>query len=114
MIKHAATDRCTVTVAYHEDALTLEVTDSGSGANWRGSGHLAASGEHAAAGSGHAATDGGGPTAGAGIAGMRERVGMYGGEFRAEPLPGRGFRVTARLPLAGTGLAGTGLAGTGA
>jgi hypothetical protein len=110
-----------VTVAYHEDALTLEVTDSGSGANWRGSGHLAASGEHAAAGSGHAATDGGGPTAGAGgptagagIAGMRERVGMYGGEFRAEPLPGRGFRVTARLPLAGTGLAGTGLAGTGA
>jgi hypothetical protein len=45
---------------------------------------------------------------------MRERVGMYGGEFRAEPLPGRGFRVTARLPLAGTGLAGTGLAGTGA
>jgi signal transduction histidine kinase len=113
VIKHAATDRCTVTVAYHEDALTLEVTDSGSGANWRGSGHLAASGEHAANGSGGPTAGAGGPTAGAGIAGMRERVGMYGGEFRAEPLPGRGFRVTARFPLAGTGLAGTGLAGTG-
>ncbi len=38
---------------------------------------------------------------------------MYGGEFRAEPLPGCGFRVTAQFPLAGTGLAGTGLASTG-
>ncbi|MDX6395160.1 MAG: hypothetical protein QOJ73_6223 [Streptosporangiaceae bacterium] len=135
VIKHAATDKCTVTVAYQEDALTLEVTDSGSGANGRGGedpaadggglpaggGHQAAGGGHQAAGAGHAAAGAGGPTAGgghaaagAGIAGMRERVGMYGGEFQAEPLPGRGFRVTARFPLAGAGLAGTGLAGTGA
>ena len=27
---------------------------------------------------------------------------MYGGEVRAAPLPGRGFSVTARFPLAGT------------
>jgi signal transduction histidine kinase len=36
---------------------------------------------------------------GHGIAGMRERVGLYGGEFAAGPLPGRGFRVAARFPL---------------
>ena len=79
VIKHAATDSCLVTVAYQQDALTLEVTDGGSGPASSGS-----------AGAGH------------GIIGMRERVGMYGGEFRAAPQPGRGFRVTARFPLAGT------------
>ena len=38
-------------------------------------------------------------SAGNGIVGMRERAGMYGGKFRAAPLPGRGFQVTARFPL---------------
>jgi signal transduction histidine kinase len=32
---------------------------------------------------------------------MAERVAMYGGQFRAAPLPEHGFRVTARFPLAG-------------
>ncbi len=87
VIKHAATDSCQVTVAYQEDTLTLEVTDSGSGAGWGGSGGRSGSGS---------------PAIGHGIVGMRERVGMYGGEFQAAPLPGRGFRVTARFPLPGT------------
>jgi hypothetical protein len=30
---------------------------------------------------------------------MRERAGLYGGQLHAGPLPGRGFKVTARLPL---------------
>jgi signal transduction histidine kinase len=77
VIKHAATDSCRVAVAYQEDALTLEITDSGHGV---GAGN-------------------GCPAAGHGLAGMRERVGMYGGEFRAAPRPGRGFRVTAWFPL---------------
>jgi signal transduction histidine kinase len=84
VIKHAATDRCWVSVAYQEDTLTLEVTDNGSGG----------------------AASGGGseiPVAGNGIIGMQERAAMYGGEVRAVPLPGHGFRVTARFPLAGTG-----------
>jgi signal transduction histidine kinase len=38
---------------------------------------------------------------GHGIAGMRERVSLCGGEFAAGPLPGRGFRVAARFPLPG-------------
>ena len=77
VIKHAATNRCRVTIAYQEDLLTLEVTDSGSGQN-----------------------DSGNQTAtGHGIVGMRERVDMYGGRFHAAPLPGRGFQVTAQFPL---------------
>jgi signal transduction histidine kinase len=85
VIKHAGTDRCRVAVTYRRQTLTLEVTDTGTGGN--GS---------AAAGAGH------------GIAGMRERVSMYGGEFRAGPRPGPGFLVTAEFPLASTSPAGEG------
>jgi signal transduction histidine kinase len=34
-----------------------------------------------------------------GIVGMRERVGAFGGTLVAEAVPGRGFRVTALIPL---------------
>jgi signal transduction histidine kinase len=85
VIKHAATDQCQVTVDYQEDTLILEVTDSGSGS-------VASGGELTVAGHG--------------IIGMRERAAMYGGEVWAAPLPGRGFRVTALFPLAGTATLG--------
>ena len=81
VVKHAATDRCRVTIDHGRGVLSLEITDHGPG------------------------PAGGGPAAGRGghgIEGMRERVGMYGGEFQAGPRPGHGFRVTARFPLAGT------------
>ena len=42
---------------------------------------------------------GGLPGAGHGIIGMRERVTLLGGEFSAGPLPGYGFRVSARIPV---------------
>jgi signal transduction histidine kinase len=87
VIKHAAADNCQVTVAYQEDMLTLEVTDNGGGP-------AAAADEF--------------PVVGNGIIGMRERAAMYGGEVQAAPLPGRGFRVAARFPLAGTAAIGTG------
>jgi signal transduction histidine kinase len=87
VIKHAATDRCQVTVAYQEDTLMLEVTDDGAGGAASGGGEQLVGGN--------------------GIIGMRERAAMYGGEVQAAPLPGRGFRVTARFPLADTELAGT-------
>jgi signal transduction histidine kinase len=89
VIKHAATDQCRVTVNYQEDTLTLEVTDNGSGSTANGDGSEIL-------------------VTGNGIIGMRERAAMYGGEIRAAPLPGRGFRVTARFPLAGTAAVGTG------
>jgi len=81
VIKHAATDSCRVTVACQPDVLTLEITDPGTGTRRNGSGNL---------------------TAGHGIAGMRERVSIYGGQFQAGPQSGGGFRVTARFPLTGS------------
>ncbi|MFH8383763.1 sensor histidine kinase [Kitasatospora sp. NPDC018058] len=73
VIKHAATGHCRVSVDYVPDGLAVEVVDDGRGAADPGSGH--------------------------GLVGMRERVAVYGGEFTAGPLPGRGFRVAARFPL---------------
>ena len=37
--------------------------------------------------------------AGRGLAGMRERVGLYGGELTVGPTPDGGYRVWARLPV---------------
>ncbi len=40
---------------------------------------------------------------GRGILGMRERCQLLGGDLTARALPGGGFEVNARLPLAPTG-----------
>lgn len=81
VVKHAGADNCRVALGFTPAAATVEITDSG--AATRDPGH-----------SGHS-----GPS-GHGIAGMRERVTMYGGQLHAGPLPAGGFRVAAELPLA--------------
>jgi len=73
-LKHAGPARANVCVRYHADALELEVVDDGSG-------------NGAGGGSGH------------GLAGIRERVGVYGGELEAGAGLEGGFRLRARLPL---------------
>jgi signal transduction histidine kinase len=62
-----------VTLRYEPDGLTVEVTDDG----------IASPGSE---------------PAGHGLAGMRERIALYGGTVQAGPLPSGGFGVTARLP----------------
>ncbi|HUA41179.1 MAG TPA: histidine kinase [Streptosporangiaceae bacterium] len=62
-----------VTLRYQPEGLTVEVTDDGM------------------------ATVSGQP-GGHGLAGMRERIAMYGGTVQAGPLPGGGFGVSAHLP----------------
>jgi signal transduction histidine kinase len=62
-----------VTLRYEPDGLTVEVTDDGIASPYDS-------------------------PAGHGLAGMRERIAMYGGTVQAGPLPGGGFGVTAHLP----------------
>src|SRR5450755_426929 len=75
VLKHAGPARAEVTVGCADSAVTIEVTDDGPG----------------------------NPappalTGGQGLAGMRERVALFGGDLRAGPRPGGGFTVFARLP----------------
>jgi signal transduction histidine kinase len=73
-LKHAGDARASVRVSYEPAALELEVRDDGAGS---ANGHVG----------GH------------GLAGMRERVSVFGGEMTAGPVPGGGFAVRVRLPL---------------
>ena len=76
--KHAGRSAsAAVRLCYQDDALTLEITDDGTGAM----SSLAATG------------------AGNGLVGMRERVEIYGGELSAGPRAGGGFAVRALLPI---------------
>jgi signal transduction histidine kinase len=73
VLKHARATSAQVTVDYGESQLDLEIQDDGDG-------------------------DGDGASAGHGVAGMRERVQLHGGELRVGRGE-RGFRVSAHIPL---------------
>ncbi|MGC5012681.1 sensor histidine kinase [Streptosporangium sp. DT93] len=79
-LKHGGpVSRATVEMEYGVRDLLLRVTDDGRGAS---------APEH---------------EGGHGLVGMRERVAMFGGSVEARPGTGGGFRVVARLPIAGAG-----------
>ncbi|HEY7262873.1 MAG TPA: ATP-binding protein [Trebonia sp.] len=82
VLKHAGPARAEVTVGCADTAVTIEVTDDGPG----NPAPPAVKGE-AEVGEGQ------------GLAGMRERVALFGGDLRAGPRPGGGFTVCARLPI---------------
>jgi signal transduction histidine kinase len=109
VVKHSGADRCLVRIAHDAGQLCVEVTDPGrlpvpAPAGAARAPAMAGAPARAAAGPGGTGTRAGlTPGAGHGIAGMRERVTLCGGEFAAGPLPGQGFRVTARFPLPGGG-----------
>jgi signal transduction histidine kinase len=89
VLKHAGPCKATVTVAVDPtgEALEVEVVDTGRG---RAAAAMSA--------------DGSGAGAGQGLVGMRERVAVLGGRFRAGPCEGRGFAVHAWLPTSGEGM----------
>jgi signal transduction histidine kinase len=76
VLKHAGPARAAVNVDCSDDAVSIEITDNGKGAA-------------------RDETPGGGH----GLAGMRERVAIFGGELWAGPRPGGGFGVRAQLPV---------------
>jgi signal transduction histidine kinase len=73
-VKHAGPARASVLLRYGDRDLELEVVDDGRG--------LRSS-----------------TTPGHGLAGMRERTALLGGDLDVGPAPGGGFAVRARLPL---------------
>jgi signal transduction histidine kinase len=107
VVKHSGADRCLVRIAHGAGQLCVEVTDPGQlpvpapAAGARAPAMAGAPARAVAGPGGTGARAGLAPGSGHGIVGMRERVSLCGGEFAAGPLPGRGFRVTARFPLPG-------------
>ncbi|HEY3506436.1 MAG TPA: sensor histidine kinase [Actinocatenispora sp.] len=90
VIRHVGPTRVTVALRPGTDALELRVADEG---------RRTAADPPARNPTGTA----GQPTSGRGIPGMRERCQLLGGDLDARSLPGGGFEVTARLPIAPTG-----------
>jgi signal transduction histidine kinase len=78
VLKHAGPARAEVTIGCKQDSVTIEVTDDGTGQPGNGPARV-----------GH------------GLAGMRERAAVFGGELAASSRPSGGFTVRARLPLTG-------------
>jgi len=76
VLKHAGAARAGVHVRRGKDRLELEVVDDGEGETPPEDGRN-----------------------GYGLLGMRQRVALYGGEFRAGPRPTGGFRVLASFPV---------------
>ncbi|WP_228718396.1 sensor histidine kinase [Kitasatospora acidiphila] len=89
VLKHAEGATATVMVSYDHRNLRVEVLNTGPTVL----GDPAATGSRAMA----KRADG----AGRGLIGLRERVGVYGGDLDARRRLGGGYRVRARLPLDG-------------
>ncbi|MFI8087481.1 sensor histidine kinase [Streptomyces sp. NPDC086080] len=79
-LKYAHGSRTSVQVQHSERDITVEVSTDGSGSR--------------------ASTSPGG--SGRGLAGLRQRVDVLGGEFSADGRPGGGFVVRARIPAGGS------------
>jgi signal transduction histidine kinase len=77
-LRHADADHALVSLRFEPEAVEVDVVDDG------------------------APSVGGNGAGGQGLIGMRERAAAFGGYVETGPDPAGGFRVHARLPLAGT------------
>ena len=84
-LRHAGPTTAEVVIRYASRELVVQITDRGHGL----AAGLDSRGHQAARPLGH------------GLLGMRERVGVYGGELYVGPRAGGGFEVLARVPIEG-------------
>lgn len=79
-VRHSGADTCEIELRSSAEKVRLVITDDGGGV--------------------------GSTAPGSGLTGLTERLAVAGGTLRSGPAPGRGFRVTAELPLepAGQGI----------
>ncbi|UUU38526.1 sensor histidine kinase [Streptomyces sp. NBC_00162] len=79
-VRHSGADTCEIELRSSAEKVRLVITDDGGGV--------------------------GSTAPGSGLTGLTERLAVAGGTLRSGPVPGRGFRVTAELPLepAGQGI----------
>jgi signal transduction histidine kinase len=80
VLKHASGAEALIRLVYGVCELVITVTDDGGPAGY---GHQGSAGS----------------PGGRGLIGLRERVGLYGGDLDAGPRPGGGWRVRASFPL---------------
>ena len=97
VIKHAESASAFACIQYLPDELLVKVVDHGRGAATR---QPAGNDDDLAGHSNSWHSNSGHCNAGRGIAGMRERVNLYGGSLLTATLPAGGFEVTARVPTA--------------
>lgn len=95
VIRHVGPTRVTITLDYQPDALELRFADDGAQG---GSAEIAGTGTTVPTQNGITSA----AATGNGIAGMRERCELLGGDLTAGPLLTGGFEVKARLPFTPT------------
>jgi two-component system, NarL family, sensor histidine kinase DesK len=76
VVRHSGAASCVITVVTAGDRARLEIADDGDGSG-----------------------PGGGGAPGNGLTGLTERLALAGGSLAAGPLPRRGFRLVAELPV---------------
>jgi signal transduction histidine kinase len=91
VIRHAGPATAAVSLAYDEDELRIEVTDTGCG-------YAPAAGSHHEGNPENGGGKSGAQGTGHGLTGMRERAASVGGTVDAGPSPAGGYRVAVRLP----------------
>ncbi len=83
VLRHAGASEVTLAISIKDHHLLGEMVDNGKGFNF------------------HGFSGANGRNSGLGLVGMRERVEQSGGEFLIDSQPGKGTRISIRLPLEG-------------
>ena len=102
VVRHSTAKNCRITLTRHSGAMSLTVSDDGTGQSppdgcgteLAGAGRLS----HSSSGQSHAGQSHGGQAVGTGLHGMSERLSAVGGSLEIRPDAGPGFCLIATVP----------------